>query len=147
MIALVLAKASRDTGRAMSQENVEVVRRSLDAYARHGVEAVLPFLDREIVIVDPDLPGGGRFDGHDGFLAFVRQVLDSFEEYHVEPEEFLDAGEQVVVFLHHQGRGKESGALIELRDAWVWTVAEDRATRIDLYLDRADALEAAGLRE
>jgi ketosteroid isomerase-like protein len=132
---------------AVSQENVEVVRRSLDAFARQGPEAALPFLDREVVIVDPDLPGGGRFEGHEGFLAFVSQVLDAFEDYRVEPEEFLDAGERVVVFLHHQARGKGSGAPIELRDAQVWTIAEDRATRIDLYLDRGEALDAVGLRE
>jgi ketosteroid isomerase-like protein len=130
----------------MSQGNVEIVRRSLDAFSRQGPEAVLPFLDPAIVVVDPDLPGGGRFEGHDGFLAFLGQVLDAFDEYRVEPEEIFDAGERVVVFLHHQGRGKESGAPIELRDAHVWTIAEDKATRIDLYLDRGDALQAAGLR-
>src|SRR5204863_4685293 len=122
-------------------------RRGLDGFARQGVQAVLPLLDPGVVIVDADLPGGGRYEGHDGFLAFVRQVLGAFEDYRVELEELLDAGERVVVFLCHRGRGKESGAQIELRDAWVWTVAEERATRIDLYLDRADALEAVGLRE
>jgi ketosteroid isomerase-like protein len=74
-------------------------------------------------------------------------VLDAFDDYSVESEELLDAGDRVVAFLHHQGRGKGSGVPIELRDAQVWTIEEGRATRIDLYLDRVKALEAAGLRE
>ena len=132
----------------MSQENVEIVRRSWEAFATQGPDAVLPFLHPEVVLVDPDLPGGGKFEGHDGFLTFVRQVLDVFEDYRVEPEEFLDAGgERVVVFLRHQGRGKESGAPIELRDAHVWTIEDEKVTRIGLYLDRDKALEAAGMRE
>jgi uncharacterized protein len=131
----------------MSQENVEVVRRSWEAFTTQGPEGPLPFLHPEVVVVDPDLPGGGKFEGHDGFLTFVRQVLDAFEEYRVEPEELLDAGEQVVVFLRHQGRGKASGAPIELRDAHVWTIEDGKATRIDLYLSRGEALKSAGLSE
>jgi ketosteroid isomerase-like protein len=132
----------------VSQENVEIVRRSWKAFAIQGPEAVLPFLHPEVVLVDPDLPGGGTFEGHDGFLTFVRQVLDAFDDYRVEPEEFLDAGgERVVVFLRHQARGKQSGTPIELRDAHVWTIEDGKTIRIDLYLDRDKALEAAGLRE
>jgi ketosteroid isomerase-like protein len=131
----------------MSQENVEIVRLALEAFAKQGPEAVLPFLDPNVIVFDPDLPGAGSFEGHDGFLAFTEQVLDAFEDYRVESERLLDADDRVVAFLHHRGRGKGSGAPIELRDAQVWTLQEGQAKRIDLYLDRERALEAAGLRE
>jgi hypothetical protein len=40
------------------------------------------------------------------------------------------------------GRGKGSGAEVSLRFWWVYTVPDDRATRLHLYLDREAALEA-----
>jgi ketosteroid isomerase-like protein len=131
----------------MSQENVEIVRQAFEAFRRDGPEGFLPFLDPRVTLFDPDLPGGGEFTGHEGFRAFMGQVLDSFEDYLVESEKVLDAGDRVVVFLHHRGIGRSSGAPFELRDAQVWTFDEATAIRIDLYLDRKTALEAAGLSE
>jgi len=123
------------------------VRRGVRAFAERGPEAVLPSLDPEVVIVDPDLPGGGTFRGRDGFLTFTKQVLEAFEDYEVEAEELFDGGDRIVVFLRHRGRGGASGAPIKLRDAQVWTIQDKRATKIVLYLDRRAALEAAGLSE
>jgi ketosteroid isomerase-like protein len=131
----------------MSQEKVEIVRQAFAAFKREGPEGFLPFLDPQVTVFDPDLPGGGEFKGHDGFLAFMGQVLDSFEDYLIEAEEVFDAGDRVVVFSYHRGMGKSSGAPFELRDAQVWAFDEAGAVRVDLYLDRSMALEAAGLSE
>ncbi len=60
----------------------------------------------------------------------------------------LDAGDKVVTLAIEHGRGRASGATVEARrTAHVWTMRANKAIRVDLFLDRAQALEAAGLSE
>jgi ketosteroid isomerase-like protein len=62
-------------------------------------------------------------------------------------EEIIDAGDQVVVVAHHQGRGRASGVDVDTRFYEVYTLREGKVWRVDEYTERAEALEAAGLRE
>jgi ketosteroid isomerase-like protein len=63
----------------------------------------------------------------------------------MEPEELIDAGDQVVAFVRVHGRGKGSGAAVDARIAQVWTIRSERAIRLEYYGDRTEALKAAGL--
>ena len=72
---------------------------------------------------------------------------EAFEDYRVEPEDFIDAGEAVVVPVRITGRGKASGAEMELRAAHLWVIRKGKATRSDVYRTLGEALEAAGLSE
>jgi ketosteroid isomerase-like protein len=64
------------------------------------------------------------------------------------PQEYIDAGDQVIVVLRWGGRGRISGADVEERDeAWIFTVRGDKVIRVKEYRSQAEALEAAGLRE
>jgi ketosteroid isomerase-like protein len=69
-----------------------------------------------------------------------------FEELRYEPEECIDAGARLIVMVRVSGRGRGSGAAFEQRQAHVWSIRDDRAVRLDFYLDRAEAERAAGLR-
>ena len=71
----------------------------------------------------------------------------AFDELKVTVEEIIDAGDQVVVVAHHQGRGRESGVEVDTRFYEVYTLREGKVSRVDEYTERAEALEAAGLRE
>jgi len=83
----------------MSQENVELVRRGFDAFARRDIDAILAGLDPDIdVRPAPELPGADSYHGHAGFVAFMERFLESWEEYRLTPERFIDAGDQVVFF-------------------------------------------------
>jgi ketosteroid isomerase-like protein len=62
-------------------------------------------------------------------------------------EEIIDAGDQVVVVAHHQGRGRASGVDVDTRFYEVYTLREGKVSRVDEYTDRTEALEAAGLSE
>ena len=78
----------------------------------------------------------------------MAQVYEAFEDYRPEVEDLLVAGEKVVTLAIEHGRGRASGARVESRrTAHVWTMRANKAIRLDLYLDRAKALEAAGLSE
>jgi uncharacterized protein len=72
---------------------------------------------------------------------------ETWQEWHFEPERFLDAGERVVVFARIIGRGEASGAPVELETTHVWTIRGGRAASVHAYRDRTAALEAAGLSE
>ena len=78
---------------------------------------------------------------------FEVQDLEAWKERRLEAEEFIDAGDNVVVLLHEYRRGKGSGIELETETAIVVAVSGGRVVRLQGYMDRAAALEAAGLRK
>ena len=63
------------------------------------------------------------------------------------PEEFFDAGDQIVVIYRGLGRGKGSGITVDRRNAYLWTVRGGKAARLEMFSGPDEALRAAGLRE
>jgi ketosteroid isomerase-like protein len=132
----------------MSQENVEIVRRFIGAFNRGGVEAALPFLDSEIewnttgIFVEP-----GTYRGHEGVVRYLGDVAAEFEDVHTEPEQLIDAGERVVVPVRISGRGRQSGAAVDLTLTMVIVLRDGLVVHIRNYAEKAEALEAAGLSE
>ena len=134
----------------MSQENVEVVREAFKAFSEE---------DREMgaQLVDPEVEFLGTVGGlQEGQIAhgqseidqkFEAEDLEAWEERRLEAEEFIDAGDNVVVLLHEYRRGRGSGVELETDTAVVFAVRDGRVVRIQGYMDRNAALEAAGLRE
>ena len=135
----------------MSQENVEVVRRVTDVMDGEGFEAALPvFLEAAHPEVewreDPAWPGAATYRG----IEEVRQViLDRMGtlDFEQQTEDLIGVDDKVVVLVRWFGRGKASGAQGEISMAMLWTLREQAITRIEFFLDRAQALEAVGLRE
>ena len=135
-----------DTWRAMSQENVEIVRRAFayEIYAvgdRAEAEAIF---DPQVVI-NPTEEGPSY--GLDAIRDNIEHWKGAWDELQVTAEEFIDAGDRVVVTAHHRGRGRGSG--IEVEDSFylVYSLRNGKVARSDEYADRAEALEAAGLSE
>ena len=135
----------------MSHENVEVVRRVTAVMDAEGFEAALPlFLKAAHPDVewreDPAWPGSATYRG----IEQVRQViLDRMAtlDFDQQTEDLIDVDDRVVVLVRWVGRGKASGAQGEISMAMVWTVREQAITMIEFFLDRAQALEAVGLRD
>ena len=132
----------------MSQENVEIVREAFQAFLEEDVE-------RSAQLVSPEFEFHGTGGGLQEDLTargqsqidqtFEAQDLEAWEEHRLEAEEFLDAGNDVVVFLHEYRCGRGSGVELETETAVVVAVSEGRVVRIQGYMDRSAALEAAGL--
>jgi uncharacterized protein len=132
----------------MSQENVEIVRRGFEAFQRGDTEAILDDVDPDVEVHEPtDLPDAQVFHGHAGLLATVEKAQAMFEDIRIEAEEFTDAGDRVVIWYRVVGRGKGSGVEVEMHQGSVWTFREGKIVRVEGYMDRDKALEAAGLRE
>jgi ketosteroid isomerase-like protein len=77
----------------------------------------------------------------------LRDVLDVYENLRVESEEFIDAGDKVVVLGRTYASAKGSGLKLDLPVALVWTVQACKLARLDAFIERSDALAAAGLKE
>jgi ketosteroid isomerase-like protein len=74
--------------------------------------------------------------------------MSPFENFYAHAEEFVDAGDAVVVRVRQGGRGKQSGAEVEMPPYWqVYRLLDGRAVRIEVYGDQRRALEAVGLAE
>jgi len=128
----------------MSRENVEIVRRGYEEMSRSG-EFPWAFIDPEVEVHDPPLTPDARvYHGHDGLREAIRNVELVLEAVRFDPEELLDAGEDVVVLLRMSGRGKESGVEVDALLAHLWTLRDGKGVRLRV-LERAEALEAAGL--
>ena len=136
------------TGRAMSEENVEVVRRAFEKFARGDFSDGEVFDSRvRIVWLDAIAAGKSESIGLEDAAAITAEWLSSWERASLTAERFIDAGDQVVVIAVWRGRGKASAVATEWRHGEVWTISEGRAVSVTSYSDPADALEAVGLRE
>jgi ketosteroid isomerase-like protein len=80
--------------------------------------------------------------GHDGIRRFYSEVGDVWESYVWEPEEFVEAGPEVVALLRSTGRGRGSGAEVERQTAMVWSLRDGRAVAVRFFRDRSEALRA-----
>jgi ketosteroid isomerase-like protein len=131
----------------MSEENVEIIRRSYAAFDRGDFTAILDDVNREVVIRAHPRGDEGEYEGHDGFLRFITEWVEPFDEFTQTPEEFIDAGDRVVVRVLQQARGKGSGVPVKAKFWLVHLLRDTKAVRLDLYDNEAQALEAAGLSE
>ena len=131
----------------MSRENVEVVRRAFEAGARGGVDAAAEFWHPEInwraMEGAPD--DVGEFTGHDAMRRYLDDWSEMFDDGRNEPEEFIDAGDRVVVMQHASGKSKRTGIPVDMRYAVVYTVQDGKIVRGREYATRAEALKAVGL--
>jgi ketosteroid isomerase-like protein len=132
----------------MSEENVSLVREAFEAFLKQDQEKAAQLLHPEV-----EFRGtiGGLQEGQVAYgqseidETFESEDLEAWEERRLEPEGFLDAGDEVVVLLHEYRRGRGSGIELETKTAVVVSVSGGRVIRIQGYLDRDAALEAAGL--
>jgi ketosteroid isomerase-like protein len=141
----------------MSPENVELVKGVYELLPIGGIlnhtpdqidQAFRDYLDGQFEFRLPDYPEGAPvFRGRDGVAQFTAMLGEAWDEWLFEPQEFLDAGDRVVVSGRILGKGEASGVRVELDTTHVWTIRNGRAVSADVYRDRSEALKAAGLSE
>lgn len=129
----------------MSEQDVEALRRIYDAFSRWDVDELVADLTHDIEWNLPEtLPWGGTRHGHDGVLAFTSISQDHIEGRWADPDDFLDAGDRLVVLGRLRGRGKASGLEFEVEFAHVWTLTDGVASRLRAYFDTAPIMAVLG---
>jgi ketosteroid isomerase-like protein len=134
----------------MTAENVEIARSAYDAFNRRGVEGIIDFLDPQI-----EWRAWERFSrddhvdhGHEGARRVLAVYEENISELRVDPHDFIDAGEHVVVPFRLHGRARGSGEAVEYELVHVWTLPADgerKATRVVVYDSKDEALRSVGL--
>jgi uncharacterized protein len=134
-----------DTGRAMSEENVELVR---------AIIAAVPDWHEVITMLHPDvrfdqtrIPDGGVYEGREACGRFFDRWFGTWDEIRMTPERFIEDGDRVLVLMTIEGRGKGSGVPVVIRSADLWTIRDSKIVSLVGYPDRVEALEAVGLSE
>ena len=130
----------------MSEENVNIMRQGYDAFNRGDIDAVMDLLDPEIEWQEPDVGISPVRGTHHGPQAVANNVFGSvpehWDEFQAVAEEFLDAGDRVVVLGHVRVRGKATGKTVVAPFAHVWTLRDGKAVYHHNYVDTATFLES-----
>jgi uncharacterized protein len=124
---------------------VGLVRRSYEAFARDDMDGVLGDMDPDIEWHQAQgLPHGGFYRGLDEVRRNIFDPLDEewWDEFTADPDEFLDAGSEVVVLGRYRGRAKGTGKQLDVPFVHVWTVRDGKAVRFRQFLDTAGWVEA-----
>jgi ketosteroid isomerase-like protein len=133
----------------VSRENVEVVRRVYEAAARQDSAGVLELYDPGVVLdaTAIGLVGSAKkkYRGHEGLRALFAEWHDAWGEIEYSYEELIDAGDRVVAVVTRHARGRSSGVEVERPFTLVWTVRDGRVVSVVWFLDREEALKAAGV--
>ena len=124
---------------------VELVQRSYEAFARDDLDGVLADMAPDIEWHQAQgLPHGGLYRGLDEVRRNIFDPLDEewWDEFSADPDEFLDAGSEVVVLGRYRGRAKGTGKQLDVPFVHVWTVQGGKAVRFRQFLDTAGWIEA-----
>ena len=132
----------------MSRENVEIVRQLYESFKRRDWDGLAD-------LFDPDVEQHGTVGGVEegtvvrGLLQirqhWQKEDEEIWDEHRLEPQEFIDAGDQVLVFQREYQRGKSSGVELVVDTASILELQAGRIVRMQGYMDRGAALRAAGL--
>ena len=131
----------------MSQENVEVVRRTMDAYNTRDLGGYFDLLSESVRFRSRFSAMGRVYRGHDDLRRYFAELDEVWSRYEMRVQRLVPAGRQVAALCHLYAVGRESDLQVEEDSAVVFTVEAGKIVRIDAYPEHAEALEAAGLRK
>jgi ketosteroid isomerase-like protein len=133
----------------MSQQNVELVKRALDAFNRHDLDVYDELYTSDFVgfpsvagIVESD-----RYRGREGFETFLVGTRDTWDGFRVLADEVRAIGDRVLVLCRIAGRARTTGVQVEALGAMVFEFRAGKISRARDFLDRSEALRATGLVE
>ena len=127
----------------MSEQNLDAVEAIFERW-RAG-DSALDAFDPAIEWDARHFPDGQIYHGHEGVQEFIRTWIGTWDDYDIEVEALHDAGDQVVMLTRERGLGKGSNVPMEVSGAMIVTLSEGKVIRWRAFLERAEAMEEAGL--
>ena len=132
----------------MSQANVEMVRAGYEAFNRGDIEAALAPLHPSIEWWPAaDEPITAPYRGHDGYRRLIAEAREAVPDLQTEIEDLFVVGDRVVVCVRFWGRGRDSGAPVEVRETHVARLRDGKIIEVREYRNKEQAVEAVGLSE
>ena len=133
----------------MSRQQIERIQATYAAFNRGDFDSVLESWDDDTEFVAPeDMPEQSSFRGPEGYRQFLASMLDVFEEFRSEPERIIEVGdEKYLVFVTERFRRKEDATAVEAHNFILITMRGEKLRRLQVFLDRRAAFDAAGVSE
>jgi ketosteroid isomerase-like protein len=132
----------------MSQENVELIRRSFELVSRGDLAELLKLLGPDFELHENVLaPDAAVYRGPEGFGKWLEASMEAFTDFQFGPERFIEAGDWVLAPVHASGKGKGSGAPFSARYVTAFKVRQGKVVFAASYENLPEALKAAGLSE
>jgi ketosteroid isomerase-like protein len=130
----------------VSIENVQIIRRLVEAFNDRDLEAMFAVMDpqAELYPLRAQLEGKA-YVGHDGLREMLADFDQDWDLVKMDPHDFREADDSVVVLGRLHGRGRASGVELDVPMGFVWTLREGKVVRARTYPEQAEALRAAGL--
>jgi hypothetical protein len=126
------------------EENIATIREGYGAYKRKDFPALMANLSPAIEAEQSELvPWGGTYHGLDGFGEFMSN-LTTYVDTEVIPEEFVEAGDTIVVIGRSRGSVKATGRAFDIRTVHVWKLRDGKVVALSVYLDTPAMLESLG---
>jgi uncharacterized protein len=133
----------------MSQQNVELVRAIYGAFAAGDVPAVVARMSPAIVWNEAEgfpYADGNPYRGPEAILTGIFARLGSeWDGFAALPEEFLDAGDIIVVLGRYRGTYKATGRSMDAQLVHVWRIEDGKAAAFQQYTDTLQAARVTGL--
>jgi ketosteroid isomerase-like protein len=130
----------------MGRENVEIVKRTIDAFNLRDVDACAALVTADfewapaLAEVESEV-----FRGREGIEKYLDSLSNAWGEWRLNIEDFRDLGSGLLVAIRMEARGRGSGAPVAGRQTVIFDVCDGKISRVRAYLDHDEALRAAGL--
>jgi hypothetical protein len=131
----------------MSEENVELLRKAIDAVNRRDLDALLSVMDEEVESVSRIVAIEGGLHGHEGVRKWWVSWFDAFPDYAIEIVDVRDLGDKLLTTLRAVGHGGESELPVQDEVFHVSWWRGGKVIRWQVINSETEALEAAGLSE
>ena len=132
----------------MSQENVETVKRAIAAINQRDIDGYLACCTVDVRLITPTAELAGSYDGPDGIRRFFTDIGDAGPDFKITIEHLEAIGpDRVLALGRNTATGRASGIPTEAATGNVYDFVDGKIQRIQIFFDREQALEAAGLRE
>jgi ketosteroid isomerase-like protein len=132
----------------MSEENVEIVKRAIAAVNERDVDGYLSCCTNDVQLSTPVAAVAGVYEGSDGIRRFFADLSDTSPDFKITIERLEAIGtDRVLAFMLVTGTGRASGIPQDARTGNVYDLADGKIKRIRIFVDREQALAAAGLSE
>ena len=122
-------------------ENVETLKRGYQAFGQGDMETVMALYTDDITweAGDPStgLPGAGTHEGKDGVQRFFGTIPENFDQFSVNPDEWIDGGGDTVIVLGHNEATTKSGNSFKAPFVHIWRFRDGKVCRVQSLTDTA----------
>ncbi len=139
-----MSKSRSTPGAGTAASNVEVMRKGFEDYTRNGYKAMLPLLAPDFELTTP--PGlaaePDTYRGRAGMRRYFESFFEVMEEIRVEPKEFREIRDWVVIPFAMSARGRATGIEAGQEGVMAWRLRDGKAVRCLVFAELEEALAA-----